>query len=58
MSEMICNVCRKLIVIQAEQVDRVYKIKANGRQLPPQKKHASCDAAYAAEKTGLEKVAQ
>lgn len=53
---IICNVCRTEITNPAERVDRKYTVKANGHSLPPQKKHAACDAAYAAEKTGLQKV--
>ncbi len=61
MPAIICNVCRQPISDSAEQVDRVYKIKnypgvPDGRLLPTQKKHDACDAAYAAERTNLEKV--
>jgi hypothetical protein len=52
---IICNVCRAAITDPAEQVDRKYQIKANRKDLPVQKKHDACDAAYAAEKTGLVK---
>jgi hypothetical protein len=55
MNDIICNVCRQPITDPAEQVDRKYQIKANGKELPRQKKHDACDAAYAAEKTGLVK---
>lgn len=51
---VMCNVCRQEIVDPAEQTPRVYKIKTNGRMLPNQTKHDACNAAYAAEKTGLE----
>jgi hypothetical protein len=51
-----CNTCRQEITNPAEQVDRLYVVKATNHQLPPQKKHDACDAAYSAEKTGLEKV--
>jgi hypothetical protein len=54
--EIICNVCRQPITSPAEQVDRNYLVKATGKQLPIQKKHDVCDAAYAAEKVGLEKL--
>jgi hypothetical protein len=56
MTEIICNVCRQPITDITEQVDRKYQIKANRKDLPVQKKHDACDAAYAAEKTGLQKV--
>jgi len=56
MPDVICNVCREPITDPSEQVDRKYKVKANGLALPPQKKHDQCDKAYEAEKTGLEKV--
>lgn len=51
-----CNVCGKPIDAPAERVPRVYRVRANGRELPPQYKHDACDRAYAAEKTGLEKI--
>jgi hypothetical protein len=54
--EIICNVCRRPITNPAEQVDRNYRVKATGKQLPRLKKHNACDAAYSAEKTGLQKV--
>lgn len=40
----------------SEQVDRVYRIVKIRRLLPAQKKHNTCNAKYAAEKTGLEEV--
>lgn len=54
--EVICNVCRKPITDPDEAAkDRVYIVKATGKQLPDQKKHDACDAAYAAQKIGLRK---
>ncbi len=50
-----CNVCGLEITQLAEQIDRIYLIKATGRKLPPQKKHDACDLEYA-KKKGLEKV--
>jgi len=52
---IICNVCRQDITNPAEQVDRKYKVKATGHDLPPQKKHDACNAVYA-QKSGLEAV--
>lgn len=57
MAEIICNVCRQPITEPVEQVDRKYLVKATGRELPAQKKHDACNASYAAEKTGLQKLA-
>lgn len=56
MDPIICNVCRQEITVPAEQVSRLYQVKATGHSLSPQKKHDVCNAAYAAEKTGLSKV--
>lgn len=53
---IVCNVCLQEITNQAEQVDRIYQIKGSGKTLPPQKKHDSCDASYAAQKIGLQKI--
>ena len=54
--DVICNVCRQPITDPAEQVDRIYIVKAVGKQLPPQKKHDDCNTQYAAEKTGLQQI--
>lgn len=54
--EVICNVCQKPITNPSEQIPRQYRIKLNGRLIGLQTKHDVCDAAYAAEKTGLEKI--
>jgi hypothetical protein len=54
--DIICNVCREPITNPAEQIDRLYQVRMTNKPLPPQKKHDVCDAQYAAEKTGLEKV--
>lgn len=54
---VICNVCRQPITDPVEAGKaRLYRVKANGHELPPQKKHDACNAAYAALRTGLEKV--
>jgi hypothetical protein len=55
---VVCNVCRQEITDPVEAAKlRRYKVKATGHDLPPQRKHDTCDAAYAAQKTGLEKLA-
>jgi hypothetical protein len=57
MPGIICNVCRTEITNPTEaSKNRSYRIKANGHDLPIQKKHDACDVEYAAEKTGLEKI--
>ena len=54
---VICNVCRKPIDDQNEAAkERLYRVRATGKELPPQHKHDACDTAYAAEKTGLQKL--
>lgn len=55
-SPAICNVCREPITKPSELIDRLYRVKATGHTLPVQKKHDACDAQYAAEKSGLEKL--
>jgi hypothetical protein len=37
-------------------VDRNYKVKATGHNLPTQKKHDPCNVEYAARGTGLELI--
>jgi hypothetical protein len=55
----ICNYCRKPIDDPVEAAkERRYLVKAKNKELPIQRKHDACDAAYAAERTGLEKVGE
>lgn len=52
---VLCNVCRKPIDDKIEAAkDRIYVVRANGKELPVQKKHDACDAEYA-KKPGLMK---